>query len=288
LTLEHHMAAHRLGFLDLFRPLDKVSEFKTGMRDGSLSFIKFFSEIVFPLVKAKQAKNEFAVAALVRTKSPLLSKEKLSAAVTDQASQVKAARHGVDELVKVFETNPNPTFLDVLSAIAKTDLFAIPDILRPFVAETPHEMGQQAHTDAAEDVNDEKSAALRSFLNSPFKQIEPYTEYVCGRSAFATHQAVKGLQFPRIAVIMDDASAGGFLFSYDKLFGAIGKTATDLKNEQSGTETGIDRTRRLFYVTCSRTEASLALVAYTADPARVRSTILANGWFESHEVEMLN
>jgi len=83
---------------------------------------------------------------------------------------------------------------------------------------------------------------------------------------------------------MDDTDARGFLFSYDKLFGAKQRTAADIKNEREGRETGLDRTRRLFYVTCSRAKRSLALVAYTDNPGAVRSHVLQNGWFEQHEV----
>lgn len=53
-------------------------------------------------------------------------------------------------------------------------------------------------------------------------------------------------------VILDDEEALGFLFSYKKLFGAKEPTTTDKQNEWK--ETSIDRTRRLFYVTCSRAE----------------------------------
>jgi DNA helicase-2/ATP-dependent DNA helicase PcrA len=37
-------------------------------------------------------------------------------------------------------------------------------------------------------------------------------------------------------VILDDDSARGFLFSYEKLFGAKDKTVADLKNEKAGNE----------------------------------------------------
>ena len=97
---------------------------------------------------------------------------------------------------------------------------------------------------------------------------------------------MKGLQFDRVMVIMDDSDAGGFLFSYDKLFGAKEKTRADLTNEREGKETTIDRTRRLFYVTCSRTKGSLALIAYSSDPQKVRDTLIAAGWFEDHEVQV--
>lgn len=102
---------------------------------------------------------------------------------------------------------------------------------------------------------------------------------------FGTHQGVKGLEFSRVLVIMDDAAAGGFLFSYDKLFGATPKSKTDLENAASGKETTIDRTRRLFYVTCSRSEESLAILAYSSDPKKVARNAIAEGWFKDDEIE---
>lgn len=54
--------------------------------------------------------------------------------------------------------------------------------------------------------------------NIPFSQITKYYSYIKGESSFDTHQGVKGLEFPRVMVILDDKSAVGRLFSYEKLF----------------------------------------------------------------------
>ena len=62
---------------------------------------------------------------------------------------------------------------------------------------------------------------------------------------------------------------------------------TDLKNEEEGNDTSIDRTRRLFYVTCSRAEKSLAIIAYSSNPEMVKQHVLTNGWFEEIEIENL-
>jgi len=88
-------------------------------------------------------------------------------------------------------------------------------------------------------------------------------------------------------VIMDDTEAKGFLFSYEKLFGATSKTETDIKNERDGKDTGIMRTTRLFYVACTRAEKSLSVVAYTNDKNVVRDTAISNGWFTDEEIELL-
>jgi DNA helicase-2/ATP-dependent DNA helicase PcrA len=130
----------------------------------------------------------------------------------------------------------------------------------------------------------EEIVALESFLNAPFSQVLPFAIYVDDLAPFGTHQGVKGLEFDRVMVIMDDSEARGFMFGYEKFLGAKERSATDLKNESEGKETTLDRTSRLFYVTCSRAKSSLALVAYSANPEAVKSHVLKNGWFDDKEI----
>lgn len=291
LTLEHHMAAKRLGFLDLFEPLYKVDAFKTGLRDGSLPVLRLFSELVLPLVQAKTSGDEFGATAVIRQASPLLSKKALEGAAGTQMEQLKRARGGVESLMRLWENDKTPRFVEVLTSIAETGLFEIPDSLRPFVIQENDASGVKTDSDSAEEPEDEASStleAIRQFLETPFSQIRPYSAYVRGETAFTTHQGVKGLEFPRVMVVIDDEDAGGFLFSYEKLLGVKEKTTTDLKNEREGTETSLDRTRRLLYVTCSRSQKSLALVAYTADPARLRTFAIGQSWFKEDEIEVLS
>ena len=54
LTLEHHMAASRMDFLTLFEPLYKINRFKTSLIDGTLAELRFFTQIILPLVLAKK------------------------------------------------------------------------------------------------------------------------------------------------------------------------------------------------------------------------------------------
>jgi DNA helicase-2/ATP-dependent DNA helicase PcrA len=74
------------------------------------------------------------------------------------------------------------------------------------------------------------------------------------------------------------------MFSYDKLFGAKAPTSTDQKNAQEGKETSIDRTRRLFYVTCSRAQSSLAVVVYTNEKDKIRDHLQTLNWFSEGEI----
>ncbi len=130
-------------------------------------------------------------------------------------------------------------------------------------------------------------SAWSKALEAPLSQIERYDSYVQGQSQFGTHQGVKGLEFPRVLVVINDDEARGFLFAYDKFFGTKEKSKADLDNEAAGRETGSDRTRRLLYVTCSRAEKSLAIVYYSPDPTLARNAILQQGWFDEGEVELI-
>lgn len=51
-----------------------------------------------------------------------------------------------------------------------------------------------------------------------------------------------------------------------------------------GKETTVERTLRLFYVTCSRAEESLAIIAYTKDPIKVKNHAISQGWFDENEI----
>ena len=85
-------------------------------------------------------------------------------------------------------------------------------------------------------------------------------------------------------VILDDNEARGFMFSYEKLLGAKALTNTDEKNLLEGKDTSVDRTRRLFYVICSRDQQSLAVIVYTKEPEKVASHVSSVGWFKEQEV----
>lgn len=290
LILEHRMVASRMGFLEMFDALNGVDSLQTGLRDGSLPGLSFFSQFVLSLLKAKQRGDEFAVAAIVRKSSPLLSKDTLKLAGADQRAKIRMASEAVKELSALWSGSRIPRFLDVLNCVSRTGLLELPDVFRPFAAREERllkepEAGRVLPLDG-EDQSDPVLAAWDKFLQAPFPEIEPYETYVSGRAAFETHQGVKGLEFPRVMVIMDDTEARGFMFSYEKLFGAKDKSKADLENEREGKDSGIDRTRRLFYVTCSRTRRSLAIVAYTNQPERVREYALREGWFEEGEVQM--
>ena len=291
LILEHHMAASRMGFATMFEPLSKLDNLRTGLLDGTLPALRLFSKIVLPLYKALKKGDEFTIADIVRRNSPLLLKERLRKVGEDQTTQLKKVQGAVDELFKIWDDNNEPSFFDVLSSIAQTDLFEVPESLKPMVLRTTEEQIQaEEQIGETEDNNgklDDVFKAWDTFLLTPFEQIDAYVSYINQEASFDTHQGVKGLEFPRVMVVIDDAGARGFTFSYEKLFGAKDKTTQDFSNEAANKETSTDRTRRLFYVTCSRAEDSLAIVAYSQFPSKVYNYAVSQRWFTAEEIIML-
>ena len=274
LILEHHMAASRFGFFGLYSSLNESKSFDTSLRQGSISELSFLSNIISPLVKAYQNGNDFEVSRIIRKHSPLLDKKAFQKNPADQIKLLEVAENAVEELLLLWKDGAMPVCIDILKVIKKTSLFTL------------NERVDYIISDQVED-EDKKVTALRKALSVPFSELEKYSAYVAENTQFATHQGVKGLEFPRVMVIIDDIEAKGFLFSYEKLFGAKSKTTTDIKNEREGKDTGITRTARLFYVACTRAEKSLAVIAYTENKDEVKRTAILNGWFSDSEIEFL-
>ena len=289
LTLEHHMAARRMGFIDLFESLHNAERLRTGLLDGSLAEMRFFTQLILPLIKAKEIEDEFTVARIVRQHSPLFDEASFKKS-SDQIEIIRHANASVISLYSLWKDGNIPKLVEILQNIAKSGLFSVPEYLNIIAkrSEQEQKIADKTTTDnIEEDGNDNVIDAWDHALSSSFTQIEAYNEYISDKAKFGTHQGVKGLEFPRVMVILDDEEARGFLFSYDKLFGAKAPTTSDLNNERDGRETSNDRTLRLFYVACSRAEKSLAIVAYTSNPAVVETHVLKQGWFQKEEIEIV-
>jgi len=281
LTLEHHMAAKRMGFEQLFEAIAPVEAFRTAFLDGSFAPTRFFTHSVLPLVTATQRGDKFLATKLVREASPLLSKDMLKGS-EKPLDQLRTAQAAIDSLMSLW-ANGEPTCGAVLKNVASTELFVVPDSLKAALAASNAEPVVPQDDEEADPVS-ENVAALLTLLDCPFSMIAPYASYVAHEASFDTHQGVKGLEFDRVMVLMDDGDARGFLFGYDKLLGAKAPSASDLKNAEEGKDSSLDRTRRLFYVTCSRAKSSLALVAYSTDPGAMKAHVIQSALFLQDEV----
>ena len=285
LTLEHHMAATRMGFSTFFNPLYTIDKLKTGLLDGTSSSINLFTKIVLPLYKAHIKKNKFEIANIIKQHSHLIDKHTLENDA-NKLELLHTTNDKVIELLSLWNEGNNPTLNEILKKIQETNLFKIPPVLKVVLQRGGIDTEDSVDNDEIDD-EDEVFIAWEEALKANFTEIVKYNEYINEESKFGTHQGVKGLEFERVMVIIDDEESKGFMFSYDKLFGLKPLTPTDKKNIGEGKETGIDRTMRLFYVACSRARESLAIVAYTNLPEELKKNVISNGWFNNDEVVVI-
>lgn len=280
LILEHKMASRRMGFDGVFVPLYQVEHLKTGLLDGTLPALRIFVEGVMPILDAAQA-DSFRLMEAVRLRSPLLTRDRLAASL-DQASTIAQAGRGAHALLALF-ADADPTISEVVEVLADTHLLELPDRLRTALDMGPTE-------EDFPDTGDREVLevhAYRLLIRSPFSQLAAYAKYCSELSPYGTHQGVKGLEFPRVMVIIDDKEAAGFLWSYEKALGVVPPSPGDRQKEADGEDNALTRTRRLFYVTCSRAQESLAIVFYTSDPEAAMTSIVKAGWLHEHEISIV-
>lgn len=278
LILEHKMAGRRMGFEKLFTPLHAVEHLQTGLLDGTLPALRVFSEGVLPILNAKN--DHFLLLEAVRSRSPLLSKDVMQS-TGDQSAHMQRVENATRALLSLYERS-DPTLSEVATLLLQTQLLDVPENLVGAMV-----LGAPGEVPDPEDTNAMTNYAYQQFLERPFSELAAFASYADGLSAYGTHQGVKGLEFPRVMVVINDEEAGGFLFSYDKLLGVKEPTKTDRDNERDGKDNALARTRRLLYVTCSRAEKSLAIVVYTPQPALAKQNVVAAGWLKDSEVEIL-
>lgn len=280
LILEHKMAGRRMGFEGVFTPLYQVEHLKTGLLDGTLPILKLFFERVMPILQAAKT-SDFSLMEAVRLHSPLLDPKSMKV-TPDQLALIETVGGATRALCELFDEK-DPLISDVAHVLFQTGLLDLPDrlVAALLLGSTTDDPPDTSDRDALE------THAYQVLIGRPFSEMQAFAGYTEGLSPFDTHQGVKGLEFPRVMVVLNDEEAGGFLFSYEKLLGVKPASDSDMKNQREGKDDSLARTRRLLYVTCSRAEESLAIVVYTAQPDLAKQQVVNAGWLTAEEIEIV-
>ena len=272
LILEHRMAAVRLGFEDFYDKFYNVGRYCEDFLKGETADMRVFMEIIFPIMESYAKGDKERVFEIVQDNCIMLSKK-----IALSVQQIKEVSAKVKAIIATCTAN-DCTIEQAVKCVVDANLFKISPMLAALVKKGVDVDFTESQMRALEAWKGAKGLLLSQFFH--------YFEYVTERSRFATHQGVKGLEFDRVMAIYDDSSARGKIFSYEKSLGASALSEADLKNIREGKETSVERTMRLLYVTCSRAKESLAIVAYTSSPNKVREFCIDKGWFEDSEIVM--
>lgn len=286
LVIVHQMAARRLGFGDLYSALNSraPSAFKDGFLDGSAWPISSCVKFLIPIAIAHINGQQLEVMRLIREYSLLLDKESLVGASV--AERLKVLAELVASITAGIAGHSGATIGDLLKQANSFDLLVLDprlvSYLDPNAVQPEPEAGENNDDDVQED--DKEMASMDAFLACPASQLLPYHTYISERSPFWTQQGIKGAEFDRVLVVLDDAESNHFQFSYEKYLGLEEPSDNDQKHIDAGEETTMDRTRRLFYVSCTRALKDLAVVLFTADPEQAVTHIRELDLFEGDDI----
>ena len=289
LVIVHRMAANRLGFGDLYGALndDAPEKFKNGFLDGSAWPVRPFNNFILPLASASKNNNEFEAIQVLRTQSPLLSRAKLSG--VNIAKRLGELRGFTQRLQRMMEPGSGATNADVLLYVHESRVIDLdPRVLSYLNLTPPQGSTMDSDTDqAVEDDGEELTkevSAMDNFLSCPASQFWGYYKYVNDESPFSTQQGIKGTEFERVLVVLDDDEATHMQFSYDKYLGIKPLSNRDEANRREGKETAVERTRRLFYVCCTRALKDLIVVLFTAHPSTAETQIKELNLFPANAI----
>lgn len=282
LVIVHRMAAKRLGFGDLYAALNDNAPdtFKNGFLDASAWPLRPFISFVLPLSDAIQNEREFEVMTILRQHCELLTKEKLREKnVAEVLSRLRDASHN---LAKMMHEEERRTVRDVLIFIRNTELTSLDPRVLAFLEKRLPPASEDSEPENEEAGNE--VSAMEAFLGCPVAQLWSYRQYKEDKSPFSTQQGIKGAEFPRVLVILDDEEGTHTQFSYDKYFGIMPLSSRDKDNIRDGKESVVDRTRRLFYVCCTRALTDLVVVLFSNQPQLAEQRVREANIFPATEI----
>ena len=290
LVIVHRMAAKRLGFADLYSALnDKAPDsFKTGFLDATAWPLRPFISFILPLADAMRNSCEFEVMNILRAHSPLISRDYLVGInVEERLAQLKSLTLRIGQLMGNGSTATNA---DLLKFLHDTQLFLLDPRILAYLELGDSVLAPQALEEGDDEDADEISkevAAMEAFLACPATQLWGYRKYINEESPFSTQQGIKGAEFERVLVVLDDDEGTHVQFSYDKYLGIKPLSARDEENMRAGKDTTVERTRRLFYVCCTRALQDLAVVLFTSNIELAKQQVLSLEIFPSDSIRTL-
>jgi DNA helicase-2/ATP-dependent DNA helicase PcrA len=267
LVLVHRMAATRLGFPALYASLnDKApASLSEGLVDGTAWPLRPFMQSLVPIVLAARSNDRFSVMSILRTECPRLEPDRTRG--QDMAAILAALQEAIVQLEAVLAPDSNATVREVLMQVRNDELLRLDDRFGPHLADEPVSDGRADFDN------------VQAFLACSVQELWSYRRYYTEESPFATHHGVKGAQFERVLVVVDDEEAKFYQFSYGKYFGYVDPSDSDEAKMAAGEDSVIDRTRRLFYVCCSRAMKDLAVVLFVPDVELARAAIVGKNLF---------
>jgi DNA helicase-2/ATP-dependent DNA helicase PcrA len=291
LVIVHRIAAKRLGWAGIYAALNDQAptSFKQGLLDGTCWPIRQLLGFVVPLVQAMDRADEFAAMNILREHCPRLQRAgTVGGSVSTVLKEVRGATLALQGMMR----DPAATLGTVVAHLRDTQLLTLdPRMERALGLEADVEDGATVNAEAEADGGEEGAGSspaadlsVAKLLQCSTAELLPYAQYVAAGSPFATQHGVKGAQFDRVLVVMDEEESDYNLYDYEKVLSEKQASADDRKAFESGNDNTWSRTLRLLYVCCTRAKHGLALAFFVANPEATAAHIVGSGIFPKAEV----
>jgi len=280
LMIEHRMAATRLKFPNLYSAFKDSGHgsLSTAFSEGNSWPLKPFVSFVLPLVEAYNQGNNFQTIELLRKFCPKLTTTFFADNVNKPSLVFKKLKVEVAELATLLSDGSSETIGAVVTYLKSTGLYTFDERYQAFLTET------SSISDTEQEI-ETNNIILHSMHSCRAAELWGYRTYINDESPYSTQHSVKGAEFERVMVILDDEEGKkSTQFSYEKLFGVKELSKTDQENIAAGKETVVDRTRRLLYVCCSRAKTDLAVLFFVADVDSAYQQVKSGGLFRQEDV----
>lgn len=255
LMLTHNVLASEQGYKNLSDAFDRTESFIK--REDAL--INYFSNVIEPACKAfleKKYGEMFASLGLMHfTIKSLKDKEKWSGEMSEMCS------------IRV-----NGTIGDALDFVLKSKLIRVPKTL------IERDMKLKSFRDVTNLSEEDQSfhSRMLKVRAVPYRELSAVTDFVNEMTPFATQHGVKGAEYDNVLVVL---GRGWNQYNFNQMLEWWGQGVPKGKQES------FERSRNLFYVSCSRPKKNLALL-FTQELSPVAINQIES-WFGKDKVQDL-
>jgi len=277
LMITHKMAARRLGFLDVYNAFHlSGSRLRDAFDEGSAWPLTPFMNVIMPLCSAGNV-NSSSEVAILRKHGTVLSDELLGK--TSVEPILSAARRAVAQLRVIVAAAGAGSVGRTLRVAFDAGLIDPDPRLSAFL---------HPEVDSGDVIHPDNLPVLDAFMQCDVAELRGYIEYISNQSPYSTQHGTKGSEFLRVIVVIDDDEGQFPLYSYEKLLGLRELSARDEENQACGSDSVVERTRRLLYVCISRAMNALAVVLFAADVDAAIGALKVSGLPGAEEPLTLN
>jgi DNA helicase-2/ATP-dependent DNA helicase PcrA len=268
LMIVHRMAARRLGFDNLYAAFhdNKSKNLSEAFDEGTAWPVDPFVKVIIPISSAPNVKAS-SIIAVLRKHSSVLSDEALR--LTTVTDALTGSRQAVTQLREIVSAGGVGSVGRALTLAHKSGLIGADPRLSVYFG-TSGETGDVV-------LSDTTIRVLDAFMECDTLELLGYFKYINQESPYSTQHGTKGSEFSKVIVVLDDDEGKYNLYSYEKLLGLKELSDTDNQNRADGTDSVIERTRRLMYVCVSRAAESLAVVLHTQNTAAAVAMLRVSG-----------